>query len=438
MRRSSSRLCAKRDKIIYTTMLDITFIRENAEKVKKGMESKHQDPKIVDKFLRLDEDWRAKTTAYDQLKAEQNTLSKELSAGQSENLLSKAQFLKKRLNDIEAEQDDLKKLRDDLLSRIPNIPFDDVTVGRDESENKVLREVGVKPEFDFAPKDYLTLGEKLGLIDVKRASEVSGSRFGYLLRDAALLEFALIQLAFETLTKKGFIPAVPPVMIKPKVYEGMGRLAADQKDERYYFEKDDVYLVGSSEHTMGPIHMNDVFEEEALPKRYVAFSTCFRREAGSYGKDTKGILRVHQFDKVEMFSFAHPEHSEEEHKFLLSCQEELMQKLEIPYRVVEICTGDMGWTDARQFDVETWFPGQGSYRETNSCSNTTDFQSRGMNIKYKTKDGEKKLIHMLNATGFAIGRVLIGIIENGQTKEGTIKVPKVLQAYVGKEEIGKE
>lgn len=419
-------------------MLDITFIRENPEKVKKGMESKHQDPKIVDKFLHADEDWRAKTTAYDQMKAEQNTLSKELSAGQSENLLSKAQFLKKRLSDIETEQNDLKKMRDDLLSRIPNIPFDDVTVGRDESENKVLREVGTKPEFDFAPKDYLTLGEKLGLIDVKRAAEVSGSRFGYLLRGAALLEFALVQLAFDTLTKKGFIPAVPPVMIKPKVYEGMGRLAADQKEERYYFEKDDVYLVGSSEHTMGPIHMNDVFEEEVLPRRYVAFSTCFRREAGSYGKDTKGILRVHQFDKVEMFSFAHPEHSEEEHKFLLSCQEELMQKLEIPYRVVEICTGDMGWTDARQFDVETWFPGQGNYRETNSCSNTTDFQSRGMNIKYKTKDGEKKLIHMLNATGFAIGRVLIGIIENGQTKEGTIKVPKVLQAYVGKEEIGKE
>lgn len=418
-------------------MLDIAFIRENPEKVKKGMEAKHQDPKIVDKFLRADEEWRAKTTAYDQLKAEQNTLSKELSAGQSENLLSKAQFLKKRLGDIETEQGDLKKLRNDLLSRIPNIPFDDVPVGRDESENKVLREVGTKPEFDFAPKDYLTLGEKLGLIDVKRASEVSGSRFGYILRDAAMLEFALIQLAFDTLTKKGFIPAVPPVMIKPKVYEGMGRLAADQKEERYYFEKDDLYLVGSSEHTMGPIHMNDVFEEEALPRRYVAFSTCFRREAGSYGKDTKGILRVHQFDKVEMFSFAHPEHSEEEHKFLLSCQEELMQKLELPYRVVEICTGDMGWTDARQFDVETWFPGQGSYRETNSCSNTTDFQSRGMNIKYKTKDGNKKLIHMLNATGFAIGRVLIGIIENNQTKEGTIKVPKVLQAYVGKEEIGK-
>lgn len=418
-------------------MLDITFIRENPEKVQKGMEAKRQDPKIVDKFLRVDEEWRAKTSAYDQLKAEQNTLSKELSAGQSEDLLSKAQFLKKRLADIETEQDELKKKRDELLSRIPNIPFDDVLVGKDESENKVLREVGTKPDFGFAPKDYLTLGEKLGLIDVKKAAEVSGSRFGYVLREAALLEFALVKLAMDTLVAKGFIPAVPPVMIKPKVYEGMGRLAADQKEERYYFDKDDLYLVGSSEHTMGPIHMNEVFEESELPRRYVAFSTCFRREAGSYGKDTKGILRVHQFDKVEMFSFAHPEHSEEEHKFLLSCQEELMQKLELPYRVVEICTGDMGWTDARQFDVETWLPGQGSYRETNSCSNTTDFQSRGMNIKYKTKDGDKKLIHMLNATGFAIGRVLIGIIENNQTKEGTIKVPKALQAYVGKEEIGK-
>ncbi len=423
-------------------MLDINFIREHADRARAGMEKKNQDPKIVDKFLRADEDWRAKTTIFDQLKAEQNALSKELSAGQSEDLLSKAQLLKKRLADLEAAQADLKAKRDDALSRIPNIPFDDVPVGKDESGNKVVREVGKKPEFDFAPKDYLTLGENLGLINVKKAAEVSGSRFGYLLRDAAMLEFALVQLAFDTLTAKGFVPAVPPVMIKPKVYEGMGRLAADQKDERYYLEKDEMYLVGSSEHTMGPLHMNEVLEESSLPRRYVAFSTCFRKEAGSYGKDTKGILRVHQFDKVEMFSFANPKHSEEEHRFLLSCQEEMMQKLELPYRVVEICTGDMGWTDARQFDVETWLPGQGTYRETNSCSNTTDFQSRGVNIKYKATDAatgeqKKEFIHMLNATGFAIGRMLIAIIENYQTKEGAIRVPKVLQGYLHKEAIGK-
>jgi seryl-tRNA synthetase len=417
-------------------MLDIVFIREHADEVRAGMEKKRQDPKIVDKFLRADEDWRAKTAAFDQLKAEQNALSKEMASGQSENLLSRAQLLKKRLGEIEVEQEELKSRRDEALSRIPNIPFADVPVGKSEEENKVVREVGKKPEFDFTPKDYLTLGEQWGIINVKKASEVSGSRFGYLLGEAALLEFALVQLAMKTLVEKGFTPAVPPVMIKPKVYEGMGRLAADQKEERYYFDKDELYLVGSSEHTMGPLHMHEVLEEESLPRRYVSFSTCFRREAGSYGKDTKGILRVHQFDKVELFSFAHPEHSGEEHAFLLSCQEELMQKLGLPYRIVEICTGDMGWTDARQFDVETWLPGQNAYRETNSCSNTTDFQSRGVNIKYKSADGKKALVHMLNATGFAIGRMLIAIIENNQMKDGRIRVPEVLQAYVGKEFIG--
>ncbi|MFA6407166.1 MAG: serine--tRNA ligase [Candidatus Paceibacterota bacterium] len=416
-------------------MLDITFIRDHTDAVKAGMEKKKQDPKIVDKFLRADEEWRGKVSTYEQLKAEQNALSKQLSAGRSEDLLSKAQFLKKRLDDLEKEQDAVKVTRDELLTRIPNIPFDDVPVGKDETENKVLREGGEKPVFDFTPKDYLALGEKLELINVKKASEVSGSRFGYLMNEAALMEFGLIKLAFDTMVAKGFTPAVPPVMIKPKVYEGMGRLAADQKAERYYFPDEDLYLVGSSEHTMGPILMNEIVKEESLPRRYISFSTCFRKEAGTYGKDTKGILRVHQFDKVELFSFAHPEKSEEEHRFLLSCQEELMQKLELPYRVVEICTGDMGWTDARQFDIETWLPGQDSYRETNSCSNTTDFQSRGTNVKYKKDDGTKALVHMLNATGFAIGRMIIAIIENYQTKEGTVRVPKVLQAYVGKEEI---
>jgi len=419
-------------------MLDIQYIRENEEKVKKGLEKKKQDPKLVDKFLHADEELRGKILAFETLKAEQNSLSKQLSAGRSEDMVNKAQVMKKRISELESEREELEKKRSDILSRIPNIPFEDVIVGKDETENKVLREVGEKRDFEsegFKPLDYLAIGEKLGIINVKKAAEVSGSRFGYLLKDAVLLEFALVKLAMDILLERNFIPAVPPVMIKPDVYEGMGRLAADQKDERYYFEKDDLYLVGSSEHTMGPIHMNEVLEEEMLPRRYVAFSTCFRREAGTYGKDTKGILRVHQFDKVEMFSFSNPNLSEEEHKFLLDCQETLWKKLEIPYRVIELCTGDMGWTDARQFDIEAWMPGQETYRETNSCSNTTDFQSRGTNIKYKTKDGKKELVHMLNATAFAIGRTIIAIIENNQMKDGTIKVPKALQAYVGKEVI---
>lgn len=418
-------------------MLDINLIRKDPEAIKNSLKKKKVDGKLIDKFLKLDEEWRGKTAALDQLKAEQNTLSKEMAKEQSEDLRSKAQLLKGRVSEISTERDKLEAKRDEILSRFPNIPFEDVPVGTDATGNRIVREVGNKPEFDFKPKDYLTLAESLGLIDVKKAAEISGSRFGYLFREAALMEFALVRLAMDMLTQNGFIPVVPPVMIRPKVYEGMGRLAADQKEERYYFDKDELYLVGSAEHTMGPLHMNEVFEGKDLPRRYVGFSTCFRREAGTYGKDTKGILRVHQFDKVEMFIFSSPERSNDEHQLLLSMQEQLMQKLGLPYRVVEICTGDMGWTDARQFDIETWLPGQGEYRETHSCSNTTDFQSRGMNTKYRTKEQKKELIHMLNATAFAIGRTLIGIFENYQTKEGTIIVPEILRDFVGKKEIGR-
>ena len=305
-------------------MLDINFIRKDPEKVKIGIQNKNIDPKIVDRFLRVDEDWRMKTLAFDQLKAEQNVLNKELARDRTEDLLSKAQVLKKRVADLTEEYSKLTEKREELMYSFPNIPFDDVPVGKNETENKILKEIGEKPEFSFEPKDYLSLGEKLGIIDVKKASEVSGSRFGYLFGDGALLELALVHYAFEIIVKHGFVPVIPPVMIKPEVYKGMGRLDADQRDERYFLEKDNLYLVGSSEHTMGPIHMNETFEDKDLPKRYAGFSTCFRREAGSYGKDTKGILRVHQFDKVEMFIFAHPEKSNEEHQLLLKVQEELV------------------------------------------------------------------------------------------------------------------
>ncbi len=430
-------------------MLDIAFIRAEPEKVREGIAKKNKDPKTVDKFLRVDDEWRLKTVALDQLKAEQNVLNKELATHQSDDLLSKAQLLKKRVVDVSSEHIKLKEKREELLHSFPNLPFEDVPVGKDESENKVLREVGTKPEFSFEPKDYLALGEALEIINIKKAAEVSGSRFGYLVGDGALLELALVQYAFSVITKHGFTPIIPPVMIKPEVYKGMGRLDAGQEDERYFLPKDNLYLVGSSEHTIGPIHMEETFSEEALPKRYVGFSTCFRREAGSYGKDTKGILRVHQFDKVEMFIFSRPEKSDEEHKLLLKIQEEIVAGLGLPYRVVQICTGDMGWTDAKQFDIETWMPGEenpagqgrGTYRETHSCSNTTDFQSRGMNTKYKSsaslkdKKAKAEYVHFLNATGIAIGRIIIAIIENNQTKEGTIKIPEALHGFMGKKEI---
>ncbi|MFH1193181.1 MAG: serine--tRNA ligase [Candidatus Jorgensenbacteria bacterium] len=417
-------------------MLDINLIREQPDKIKEGVQKKNIDPKLVDKFIRLDERWRAKTASLDQLKTEQNLLSKELSKNRSEEALSKAQVLKKRITDVSAERGEAEVKRDEVLNQLPNVPFGDVPAGKDASNNKVVREVGEKPSFAFTPKDYLTLGESLGIIDTKRAAEVTGSRFGYLMGDAVLLEFGIVKLAMDILTAEGFIPVVPPVMIRPKVYVGIGRLAADQKEERYYLEKDDLYLVGSAEHTLAPLHMNETLDGETLPRRYVGFSSCFRREAGSYGKDTKGILRVHQFDKVEMFSFCTAEKSEDEHKRLLGFQEKLMQALEIPYRVVEICTGDMGWTDARQFDVEGWFAGEGVYRETHSCSNTTDFQARGIGVRYKNGNGEKKYAHLLNATAAAIGRTIAALLENHQTERGTIKIPKALQAYVGKKEIG--
>ncbi len=416
-------------------MLDINLIREKPDIVKDGVAKKNADPKLVDKFLRFDADWRAKTKIIDELKAEQNGVSEELAKEQKADLISKAQLLKQRITEIEAERATLATKRDEVLMRLPNLPFPDVPVGKDESGNKVLREVGKRPTFDFEPLDAAVLGENLGLIDTKKAAAVAGSRFGYLMGDGVLLELALVRLAMKTLVKEKFVPVIPPDMIRGEVYTGMGALSAKDKEERYFLPKDELYLIGSAEHTLGPLHMNDVIPEEELPKRYVGFSSCFRREAGSYGKDTKGIFRVHQFDKVEMFSFAKPETSEEEHQNLLGFEEKLMQALELPYRVVHICTGDMGWVGARQYDVETWFPSQNAYRETHSCSNTTDFQARGINAKYKTKGGKKEFLHTLNATAFS-QRPLLAILENYQTKKGTIKVPKVLVEDVGKDEIG--
>jgi len=417
-------------------MIDIQWLRDKPEEAKKALARKKIDPKSVDRFLRVDQNWRTKRAALDGLLAEQKTVSKELAGGRSEELLSQAQILKDRIAEVTSSLDEVEKKRAALLEGFPNPPFPDVPDGADAGGNKTLREAGEEPKFNFAPKNYLVLAEELGIIDVRRAAKIAGSRFGYLMGDGALLEFALVKLALDTLAEHGFTPVVPPVMLRPEVFAGMGRLSGDQKEERYYLPKDNLYLAGSAEHTIGPLHMDETLDEQSLPRRYVGFSTCFRREAGSYGKDTKGILRVHQFDKVEMFSFADPAHSEREHRFLLDRQEELMQKLELPYRVVEICTGDMGWADARQYDIETWFPSEKIYRETQSCSNTTDFQSRGVNVKMKRRDGEKVYAHMLNATAFAIGRTLVAILENHQTKDGTVKVPKALQTYLGKKEIG--
>ena len=428
-------------------MLDVKFIRENAEAVKEGIAKKKADPKLVDSFLRLDEEWRTKVAAIDQLRSEHNLNNNELAKHRTDDLISKAEILKKQLTRLEEEEKDIKEHRQAKLNLIPNLPQADVPIGKDENENQVMKEVGEKPKFDFAPKDYLSLAEKLGIIDIKRAAKVSGSRFGYLLGTAALLEFALVNFALKRLldedyiskiikknnlniSNKVFTPVIPPVLINRKSMWGMGYL--DQgADEIYRLEKDDLYLVGTAEQSLGTMHQDENFKENELPKRYVGFSTCFRREAGSYGKDTKGILRVHQFDKLEMFSFTAPETSEEEHKLFLAIEEALMQELEIPYRIMKICTGDLGAPAAAKFDIEAWFPGENIYRETHSTSNCTDYQARRLNIRYKDKTGKANFVHTVNGTVFS-QRPILAIIENNQTKEGDVNIPKALAPYFEK------
>jgi seryl-tRNA synthetase len=361
------------------------------------------------------------------LKSKQNKL------GRTE--IQEAQRIKVQIKKLEPELAKTEKEFQNLMLQIPNLPLDDVPAGKDEKDNVVLKEEGKKPKFNFQAKDYLEIAEQLDIIDVKRAAKVSGTRFGYLKREAALLEFALISLAFDVLTKEKFIPVVPPVVIKPTMAIGMGFIEQTDDEEAYYLPKDNLYLTATSEQSIGTMYADEVFNEKDLPRRYVGFSTCFRREAGSYGKDTRGIFRVHQFDKVEMFSFCRPDKSKDEHKFLLSLEEKLMQLLKVPYRVVQMCSGDLGVPAASKYDLEAWLPSQNQYRETHSTSNCTDFQARRLKIRYRGDRG-LEFVHTLNGTAFAIGRTLIAIIENYQQKDGSISVPKVLQKYTGFKKIG--
>jgi len=408
-------------------MLDIKFIRQNPDKVKEGLQKKGVNPKIIDRLLELDEERRSRIRSTESLVAEQKKFGRDN--------IEEARNIKEKIIKIAPDLERIEKEFQVLMFQVPNLPLEDVPVGKDEADNVVLREVGKKPKFSFKPKDYLEIAENLDLIDVKRAAKVSGSRFGYLKREAALLEFALINFAFDTLTKKGFIPVIPPVMIKPEMARGMGYPEQFGGEEAYYLEKDNLYLEGTTEQVIGPMHADEVFEEKDLPRRYVGFSTWFRREAGSYGKDTRGIFRSHQFDGVEMFSFCQPENSQKEHQFFLEREEALINALKIPYRVLRICTGDLGFPAVAKYDIEAWLPSEGRYRETHSTSTCTDFQARRLNIRYRTKQG-LEFVHTLNGTAFAIGRMLIAIIENYQQKDGSIEIPKVLQKYTGFKKIG--
>ena len=403
-------------------MLDIKLIRENKKEVEKGIQAKGFKANL-DLILELDEKNR-------KLEQEIEKLNVERKKAAQEKNIERGKEIKIKLAKLEKDQKVVQSKLNELMFKLPNLPLPEVPVGKDETENVVLREVGEKPQFDFPVKDYVALGERLGWIDTERAGKAVGSRFGYILRDAVDLEFALVRFAFDILKKEGFTPIVPPVFLKPEAMRGMGYLDHGE-EEVYHLEKDDLYLIGTSEQAIGAMHINEILDIKKLPMRYAGFSSCFRREAGSYGKDTKGILRVHQFDKVEMFSFVRPEDAKKEHELLLSMEEKFMQALGLPYHVLQICTGDLGVQAANKYDIEVWLPGQNQYRETHSTSNDTDFQSRRLNVKFKNENtGKNELVYTLNGTAFAIGRMIIAIMENYQQKDGTIKIPPALEGCI--------
>lgn len=415
-------------------MIDLKLLRELPDEVERGIRAKGYTVDVKH-ILDLDAKKRELQSRVEAIAAQKNTTSVAIaaaSAEERERLLKDIRAVDRKA-DAEAEKlERLSQELDQLLWSVPNVPAVDVKVGKDESENEVLRMWGEIPKFPFVPKPAWELGPRLGAFDTERAARVAGTRFGYITGPGALIEWALLRHATQLLTKEGFTPVIPPVLVHAKAMEAMGYTLHGGKDETYYLERDDQYLVGTSEQSIGPMHMGEILREEELPKRYVAFSTCFRREAGSHGKDTKGIFRVHQFNKVEMFSFTTPEQSDAEHEFLLGIEERLLQSLGLPYQVVKMCTGDLGVPAARKYDLEAWFPSEQRYRELTSTSTCTDWQARRLNIRYRPKDGGKpRFVHMLNGTAWSMNRPICAILEHGQQADGSVVLPKAIAQEVG-------
>jgi seryl-tRNA synthetase len=414
-------------------MLDLKLIRSEPERVKTAL-SRRGAAEQVDELLALDARRRQLLPEVESAQAERKTLSKQIGeakqAGEdAEGLMRTVQGLKER---IESGKEELEKV-DAELSRIvvslPNLPDPDAPEGMTEDDAVVLREVGALPEFDFEPRDHLDIGTELGLIDMEAGARLSGSRFAYLKGDLVMLELALVRFAIELVRAEGHEPIVPPVLVREEALEGTGFLPGD-RDQIYEIPKDDLFLTGTSEVALASLHADQILDAGSLPLRYCGFSTCFRREAGAAGRDTRGIFRVHQFDKVEMFSFVAPEESAAEHERLLAIEERILGELEIPYRVVNVAVGDLGAPAAKKYDCEAWIPSQERYRELTSCSNTTDYQARRLGCRYRAADGESpQAVHTLNGTAVAVGRTMIALIENRQDRDGGFTLPKTLHKY---------
>jgi seryl-tRNA synthetase len=415
-------------------MIDIKFLRENPDVVRASQKGRGEDVSIVDKVLASDDAKRLAITEFEQLRAQQNVLSKSVGAASGDEkaaLLANSKELADKVKAADAKRAELEATANSLAMVISNILDPEAPIGGEE-DFVIIEHVGTPRDFStagFEPKDHVELGKLLGAIDTERGAKVSGSRSYYLTGVGALLEFALVNYAISSATKAGFIPVIPPVLVKPAAMEGTGFLG-QAAENVYHLEKDDYYLVGTSEVPLAAFHMDEVLDGAKLPLRYAGYSSCFRREAGSYGKDTRGIIRVHQFDKVEMFSFCKPEEAQQEHQRLLQWEKDFLNAMEIPYRVIDVASGDLGSSANRKFDIEAWIPTQGAYREVTSTSNCTEFQARRLNIRYKDSEGTKA-IATLNGTLVAIPRMIVAILENHQNADGTVNVPAALQPFLG-------
>lgn len=414
-------------------MLDIKFIRENPDKVREGLKKKGVEFDL-DYLLQLDEKRRAKIKEVDDLRAEQNAVSDEiagLSGKSKEKKVAEMKELKSKLGDFEFELKALDTEFSELMFKIPNLPLDEVPVGKDEKDNVEIRVWGKKRDFDFTPKDHLELGAALGIIDFETGAKVSGSGFYYLKNEGVMLELALVHYTLDFLRRNNFTLWLTPDMARRQFYLGTGYLPKGPEAQTYEISESDLGLIATSEVTLAGIHADEILEKDSLPRRYAGYSHCFRQEAGGYGKYSKGLYRVHQFTKVEMFAYTRPEESSRMHEEFLELEEELWQGLEIPYRVVEMCAGDLGAQAARKFDIEAWMPGRGDWGEVTSTSNTTDYQARNLAIRYRAKNGDVEFAHTLNGTAIATSRAIIAILENYQDKDGSARIPDVLLPYMG-------
>jgi seryl-tRNA synthetase len=414
-------------------LLDLKAIREDPDAARAAL-ARRAAAESLDELLRLDARRRELLPEIEDGRARQNKASEAIAeakrgGGDAEAELAEMRELAPRIKQLESELSEVEAALEELAAKLPNLPDPDAPDGMTEEDAVVLREVGERPEFGFEPRDHLEIGTSLGLIDMEAAARASGSRFAYLKGDLVLAELALVRYALDLVGEQGHEPVIPPVLVREESLFGTGFLPGD-RDQIYELPRDELFLVGTSEVSLAALHADQILDPGSLPLRYAGFSTCFRREAGAAGKDTRGIFRVHQFDKVEMFSFAEPGASHEEHERLLSIQERILTELEIPYRVVDIAAGDLGASAARKYDCEAWIPSQGRYRELTSCSNTTDYQARRLSCRYRHAEGESPThLHTLNGTAVAVGRTLIALIENRQEEGHAFSLPELLHTY---------